>query len=296
MTVKELLDSVPYQEIEPHFVRFLRDDAPTTLHHCREAYDFIMAETPEKGLNSQVYVEPNESSELYRIGLRFLDGDWWCHALARELVFAPGYTPDSAELAATCIWEMTYHSFSQDECTEVGDQFELHKEVPSFLDDRLSNLYKRMDRHGYHSGDRMNRSKRKRQYRQENATEILICLRNRLKLCCRMRCAFLDDDLRFLFRVSPLHSLFFRSTVTKGAERIRYIESMMKHYLKVDWSQFTEVWVWLIEPEHDPVNRTQWEWFTNQLSAWIGVPVKFGIYTKSKTKEEIGVGISWYCS
>lgn len=70
----------------------------------------------------------------------------------------------------------------------------------------------------------------------------------------------------------------------------------MKHYLKVDWSQFTEVWVWLIEPEHDPVNRTQWEWFTNQLSAWIGVPVRFGIYTKSKTKEEIGVGIFWYCS
>ena len=84
MTVKDLFDSVPYQEMDPHIRRFLReDDDPMNLYAFREAYDFIMAETPVKGLDDQVWVEPNKGESLYRIGLRFLDGDWWRNALAK---------------------------------------------------------------------------------------------------------------------------------------------------------------------------------------------------------------------
>ena len=292
MTVKDLFDSVPYQAMEPHIRRFLReDDDPMNLYAFREAYDFIMAETPVKGLDEEVCVEPNVDESLYRIGLRFLDGDWWCNALAKDLVFAPGYTCDRVELAATCLWEMTFHHFSED---HRDDQLEIHKEVHGFLEDHLENTYKRMNRHGYRFKRRMNRSKRKRQWRQKNAVERLQCLCYRHELLSRMHGAFPIDEILFLFKAHYVDSSFFRSTVSKGAERIHYIQSMIEQYFKIDWSEYTGAFVWLVEPEHDPVDRVQWEQFTRQLSAWFGVPVQFGIYTKPMTRAEIGVGITWY--
>ena len=60
-------------------------------HHFREAYDLISLYEPIRGSATTVWItDDGEVDNAFHIGVRFLDGDSWPHALAKEVIFEEG--------------------------------------------------------------------------------------------------------------------------------------------------------------------------------------------------------------
>ena len=294
MILKALFDSVTYEEIEPYLIQKCKQPYDQ-LNAYREAYDFIMAETPTPSFIDKAWVEYHPEEEAgFQIRVCFLDGALWCHELAKEVIFEEGVEFNLPEVLASCLWEMTFFNFSEDRWLEGGDELDLEKEEQCVFHERASKALDRLLSHGYYRKQRMNRSKRKRNWRQENRYDFFQCVAKRFELCCRMKPAFPTVNFIEVMRMQSILSKDFRSTVTVGRERLPYILGHVKQYLSSENKRMDAGLVWLVEPEQNPVEPADWEAFQAELRAFLGIPITFGVIRKPMVRREIAVGITTY--
>ena len=306
MNLKELLTRVGFEALLPH----LRVEPETAaLYGYREAYDRLAAMQPNPDYQGEVRVEwsGDEQDEGRWIGVHHLAGDYWENDLAKEIVVADDVHLSIEEVAAKCLWEITFYGFSPREITQNVRSMCDEKPPANVYEVALERLEESIWRHqtprrlrskrkGYTLFDkayfrkcfgesRMNRSKRKREYRQKQRSEFLEKSARRQRVI---------DELTAPGSSLPPGSLDFLYGVKQGvrydfcgvdaARPLDYIRESMTRYLEVDRAKFDNAVIVLQQPASAvplPVEeierfeadmRRHWE-YADMHFGWQPVPV-----------------------
>lgn len=214
MTLKDLFDKITYDEAYPYLLPLITGHQGNA-QNFRETCDLIRSNEPQKGLADEVYI-PDRGAEYkeQRYIVRFVDGAPWSNELAKTIVYENAGEYNEPQVLATRLSEMTYHSFSQDEYTEEGDEPGLfwEPEVPPLK------AAERIDQQWCGNwGVRINRSKRKRLYRQKSTANRFHKTAMREQLLKRMEIAFPREEIiQLMLPISgfmyPLKSTFRKSS------------------------------------------------------------------------------------
>ena len=228
MTLKELLTQVGFDEILPHLKK-REPEHLDSIYAYREAYDILRNMDPAKDFEGKIYVEWHggewEGEEKW-ISVGPMHDSSWEEDLAKEIIVADDIHLTDAEIAMYCLWEITYWGFSPAERQETWRQKFGPKTLTNPYEVALDRLEESIWRHQtprrFRSRgrqgercvriefpikwnfDRKNRSKRKREFRQNKRKEYLRKMAKRENLV-RMLSAegssFGRSDVEFLLDV-----------------------------------------------------------------------------------------------
>lgn len=111
MTLKELLDSLSFDEIAPFLIRhYTYDYAPGDLVPYKQHFDYLRSLTPTR----QELIE-NKIAQISmgkdKLKAYPLEGDDWEDSLAKELVLDKDVKASLAEIAACCLWHTSFWGF-----------------------------------------------------------------------------------------------------------------------------------------------------------------------------------------
>lgn len=236
MTLKELLGKVDFDNLAP-FIEKSEGKHLDSIYGYREAYDILRYMEPTENFKGEARVEwsGEEYGEDQWIGVFHLDGDYWEDALAKEIVIGENVDLPIEEIAAKCLWEITFYGFSPD---EIHDTFEnmlgskLRNKYDVMLDrleesewrHQIPRRYRSMHNgHRCISGDwgmndlsrkRMNRPKRMREHRQEEREKYLKSMSRRENNIMDLTIAgssFVREELDFILRAMHGTRFDFRS-------------------------------------------------------------------------------------
>ncbi len=103
MTLYELLHQVSFDEIVPFIERYHGWNA---LALYKIHYDYLRHLTPELGERTTATVSNGELDESWpepHLAAHPLEGDFWEHSLAKELIIEPDVKASLAEIAMCCL-------------------------------------------------------------------------------------------------------------------------------------------------------------------------------------------------
>ena len=188
MKLKELFDKYTFDEILP-YLKVIDPEKPDAMPNFREAFDLLRHIEPSKEDCGKVSLEWSdfEPEEEKYVEVVHLAGDKWEDALAKEVVVADDLHLCEEEMAAHCLWEITFWGFENVFDPEDRNPFEYPPEQMNKYDVALYKLqlshwkhttpkrYRSKDYPLYTNADyclkkvrsNKNRSKRKRNYRVE---------------------------------------------------------------------------------------------------------------------------------
>ena len=193
MILKELLDKVDFDSLAP-FIEKTEKKHLDSIYGYREAYDILRYMKPAENFKGEARVEwsGEEYGDDQWIGVFHLDGDYWEDALAKEIVIGENVDLPIEEIAAKCLWELTFYGFTPE---HEGFERMLGRKLRNKYDVMLDRLEESEWRHQiprkyrsvhngkrFISGDwgmndlsrkRMNRPKRMREHRQEKREKYL---------------------------------------------------------------------------------------------------------------------------
>lgn len=227
--------------------------------------DSYIYKMQQKGVavHKEVEVICYDDSDKGNINLSFnLEGSWE-YNLSLELVLPKDKTISLAALAALCLWQLTYDNWSgyQEESSihralnphKSSNKYEVALErlensiykrqtpklfLPKLKKDRLmrfttlpAGASNKMFNKFFKGDDRMNRSKRKRTYRQEERKEFLKKMRNRQAVIDKFTMtgsSFTKGSCDYLLHVENGERIRFRSPLIEHA--LDYIYTSMADY------------------------------------------------------------------
>ena len=218
MTLKELITQVSFDNLLP-YLKTLIVENERSLYAFREAYDRLRLMEPAPNFVGEIHVEWHQGileEDDKWIGVSPMHDTSWEEDLAKEIVVEKDIQLSTEELAARCLWEITHYSFSPQEIKTHLDRMLNHIKPKNQYDIALEELEKSIWKHEiprkYRSLDqglrliniefyirhclhpkRKNRSKRKRQYRQDRRRKFLGTMSTRIE----MLESFLDSDRSF---------------------------------------------------------------------------------------------------
>ena len=113
MTVKELIMEVEFDDLLPYLKEIIVGHFDN-IYAFREAYDILRGMEPNPKFAEKVCIEQKEDL----INIQSLDADFWENELAKELVLPKNATLNKEEIAAHCIYDITFYGFSPAEIIE----------------------------------------------------------------------------------------------------------------------------------------------------------------------------------
>lgn len=234
MTLKELLDKVDFDSLAP-FIEKAEGKHFDSIYGYREAYDILRYMKPSENFKGEARVEwsGEEYGDDQWIGVFHLDGDYWEDALAKEIVIGDNVDLSIEEIAAKCLWEITFYGFTPE---HEGFEDILGRKLRNKYDLMLDRLEESEWRHQIPrkyrvrqngqrliSGDwgmkdwlgkRMNRPKRMREHRQEKREKYLESMsrrENNIQDLTVEGSSFIRVDLDFVLAVKHGVRYDFRS-------------------------------------------------------------------------------------
>ena len=117
MTLKELLDSLSFDEIAPYLIRhYTCDYAPGDLVPYKQHFDYLRSLTPtnrELIENKKVRISlgKRKLNAYPKLNTYPLEGDDWEDSLAKELVLDKDVKASHAEIAACCLWHTSFWGY-----------------------------------------------------------------------------------------------------------------------------------------------------------------------------------------
>ena len=317
MTLKELLTQVGFDEILPH----LKKHEPEHLdgiYSFREAYDILLGMKPNKDFKGEARVEwsgGEYEGEQKWIGVHHLDDNAWEKELAKEIIVADDVHLSLAELAMHCLWEITYWGFSPAEISE-GWQKRLERKQPvNPYEVALDKLEESIWRHQTPRrlrckgpegerctrvefplkwGDnRKNRSKRKREYRQDKREEYLrkmAARENLVRMLSAEGSSFQRDDVEFLLGIKYGTRYDYRSVTQDIDSRLTYILESMTQYQQLDLTRYDSAIVFIRYPSHNPLDGIELKAFRKSVMQHLGYSdMLFGTLIEDCEEMEIKV-------
>lgn len=234
MTLKELLDKVDFDSLVPYIEKTERKHLDS-IYGYREAYDILRYMKPAENFKGEAKVEWNgeEYGDEQWIGVFHLDGDYWEDALAKEIVIGENVNLSIEEIAAKCLWELTFYGFTPEhEGWERLRGRQLRNKFDVMLDRLEESEWRHQTPRKYRSKcdgmrcidakwsmrdlycNRMNRSKRMREHRQEKRRKYLESMSRRENNILDLsidRSSFTRGDLDFILTVRHGARYDFRS-------------------------------------------------------------------------------------
>lgn len=143
--------------------------------------------------------------------------------------------------------------------------------------------------------NRMNRSKRKREYRQGKREESLRKMAARENLA-RMLSAegstFRRSDVEFLLNVQYGRQYDYHSVTQDTSSRLTYILESMIQYQLLDLTKYDSAIIFIRCPSHCQLDETELEMFHKSVMQHLGYTnMLFGTQTENYEKEEVKVAL-----
>ena len=297
MTLKELLTQVGFDELLPYLEKHELEHLDN-LYAFRETYDILRNMEPANNFEGKIFVEWHggewEDEEKW-IGVSPMHDCTWEEDLAKEIVVADDVHLTLAELAMHCLWEITYWGFSPDEREEtwqrkfgpkvLANKYEiaLDKLEESIWKHQTPRRLRSRGRQGERfvrvefpikwNFDRKNRSKRKREYRQDKREEYLRKMATRENLVRTLSAegsSFRRNEVEFLLHVQYGRQYDYRSVTSNIENRLDYIFESMTRYQQVDLSRYNSAVIFLQFPLGKPLDELSLTSFKQRIREWLG--------------------------
>jgi hypothetical protein len=113
MTLKELLDRCEFKDIAPHITQW---SSGRSLAPFKQAFDILRHLEPDTSSEGELEIVRgyNEFSQTYYPLIKqWFETDTWECELASKIIVSDELTLTDAEIAAHCLWELTYLGFDQ---------------------------------------------------------------------------------------------------------------------------------------------------------------------------------------
>lgn len=260
MKLKELFQTISFDNLLPYLIKY-KNVLKLSVYRFREAYDRLRLLELDLSCNETALVEwwDKEDKEL---GVHFLDGSDWRYELGKEIVMAKDVNVSLQEVAALCLWEITFYGFFPEEreetfrkmnvCGMPKDKYEadLDKLEESIFRRQTPRKYREVTEDGMCVTvdfmlnslciKRMNRSKRKREYRQCKRIEHLKEMHRRsmiIKDLTLTGSGFSEENLFYLFSAQKVMRFNYFSVTGD----IDYIYDSMAYYQRLDLLDFDKV-------------------------------------------------------
>ena len=316
MTLKELLNKVKFDDLLP----YLKEDKDVHLDNIyafREAYDILHNMAPNENYKGEAQVHWAGDEDEKWLDISHLDEDKWENELAKEIVIADNVRLPIEKIAMLCLWEITFYGFSPKQIHETFDDMLNHKKPTTKYEIALDKLEESIWRHqtprrlrsksrngerrtiydpahfSKMCSNRMNRSKRKRKYRQEKRTEFLENMIAREKIITSLTgegSSFTRMDLDFLFHVNYGKRYDYASVTTQLTGRLPYIIESMTKYQELDLSLYNQAVVALHIPSRYPLKEEEIHHFHEFIRSHLGYSdIKFGTILHDNDQKEISV-------
>lgn len=131
MTVKELIMEVKFDDLLP-YLREIIVGHLDNIYAFREAYDILRDMQPNPKFAGKVWIVQEEDW----VSVQSLDGDSWENELAKKLVLSNNATLSKEEIAAHCIYDITFYGFSPAE--RIENFWKSHGPIQSKMERRES--------------------------------------------------------------------------------------------------------------------------------------------------------------
>ena len=227
MTLKELIMKVDFDSLLPYLEKWEKKNLDN-IYAFREAYDILRNMEPDKDYRGEVTIITTTREDGTKITqVNFLDDNVWEKELAKEFVFPNGMQLNMEELAMRCLWEITFYGFSPvDREDTFSKMFGRRKPLNRYevaLDKLEESMWKHQTPRKFRARDEdgarltiahfpfkfcnkpMNRSKKKRKYRQDKREEYLEVMAKRETLIQMLTIpgsSFKRSDVEFLFDIA----------------------------------------------------------------------------------------------
>ncbi len=317
MTLKELLTQVGFDELLPYLEKH-EPEHLDNLYDFREAYDILHNMKPANNFEGKIFVEWHggewEDEEKW-IGVSPMHDCTWEEDLAKEIVVADDVHLTLAELAMHCLWEITYWGFSPDEREETWQRKFGPKVLNNKYEIALDKLEESIWRHQTPRrlrskgkdgrryvtwtnardffNNRMNRSKRKREYRQDKREEYLRKMAARENLVRTLSAegsTFRRSDVEFLLSMQYGRQYDYHSVTQDTGSRLAYILESMTQYQLFDLTKYDSAVIFIRCPSHCPLDETELEIFRKSVMQHLGYTnMLFGMQTEDYEKKEVKV-------
>lgn len=317
MTLKELLTQVGFDELLPYLEKH-EPEHLDNLYDFREAYDILRNMKPANNFEGKIFVEWHgggwEDEEKW-IGVSPMHDCTWEEDLAKEIVVADDIHLTDEELAMHCLWEITYWGFSPQEQLETFNRkFNYHKPTNHYeiaLDKLEESIWKHQtprrfrcrgengERYTtrqstrYLFNERKNRSKRKREYRQDKREEYLKQMAARENLITKLSAegsSFKRSDVDFLLHIEYGRQYDYLS-VTSGTDgRLDYILESITKYQYLTLEKYNNAIVFIIVPTCYPLTKPELNRFNEAIRLHLGYDdILFGTSTYESSRQDVKV-------
>ena len=317
MTLKELLTQVGFEELLPYLEKH-EPEHLDNLYDFREAYDILRNMKPANNFEGKIFVEWHggewEDEEKW-IGVSPMHDCTWEEDLAKEIVVADDIHLTDEELAMHCLWEITYWGFSPQEQLETFNRkFNYHKPTNQYeiaLDKLEESIWKHQtprrfrcrgengERYTtrqstrYLFNERKNRSKRKREYRQDKREEYLKQMAARENLITKLSAegsSFKRSDVDFLLHIEYGRQYDYLS-VTSGTDgRLDYILESITKYQYLTLEKYNNAIVFIIVPTCYPLTKPELNRFNEAIRLHLGYDdILFGTSTYESSRQDVKV-------
>ena len=311
MKLKELFDKYTFDEILP-YLKTIEPERGDSMYQFREALDLLKHMEPSKEDCGAVRIEwsQDEYDEDRYISVHPLEGVRWDVGLAKEVVVAEDLQLDEKDVAAHCLWSITFWGFEDEPDPEEGGPFDYPPKHRNKYDEAL---YRIQLSHWKHTIPRRyrskafplctdvefcmkrircskNRSKRKRDYRVECRENYLEKHSQRENFILKLtRCgAFQREEVEYLHQVDEGQYYPYTSRTWDESKRIDYILESINKYQNVDFSPYDDVIICLRASSEYPVTDDEKEKLLAGLPESLKtMPIKIGLGTKESMKQEV---------
>lgn len=308
MKLKELFDKYTFDEILP-YLKAIEPERGDSMYQFREALDLLKHMEPSKEDCGEVRIEwsQDEYDENKYISVHPLEGVRWDMGLAKEVVVAEDVHLDEKDVAAHCLWSITFWGFGDEPDPEDGGPFAYHRKQRNKYDEALYRIQLSHWKHttprryrwkghplctdiDYHERENKNRSKRKRDYRVQHRKNYLMKHSQRENFILKLtRCgAFQREEVEYLHQVDEGQYYPYVSRTRDACKRIDYILESINKYQDVDFSSFDDAIICLRASSEYPVTEAEKEKLLAGLPESLkAIPIKIGLGTKESMKQEV---------
>ena len=311
MKLKELFDKYTFDEILP-YLKAIEPERGDSMYQFREALDLLKHMEPSKEDCGDVKLAgyKDEYDTKGYISVDDLEGVRWDAGLAKEVVVAEDLQLDEKEVAARCLWSITFWGFKDEPDPEDEWPFSYPKKPRNKYDEALYRIqlsnWKHTTPRRYRSKEiplctdvefcmkrikeSKNRSKRKRDYRVECRENYLKRHSQRENFILKLtRCgAFQRDDVDYLHQVDEGQYYPYESRTWDENKRIDYILESINKYQDMDFSPYNDAIICLCASSEHPVSEAEKEKLLAGLPESLkAMPVKIGLGTKESMKQEV---------
>ena len=219
MTVKELLTNISFDELLPILKKYATDHIHD-IYIFREVYDILKNIEPNDDYHDEVIVYYNVMLEYRSLIISNIKSSAWENELAKDIVVKGTIQPDLHEVAMRCLWNLTMYGSSPikrddtiDKMFNINNPTLHYEKALNKLDERiwkhLPRRYRYWDINGNpivikYSVKRMNRSKKKRLYRQKQREEYLELMATREALVSYLSSSESSIELSNIFFCSSI--------------------------------------------------------------------------------------------